>query len=398
MSAGCVILALAGGYLLGSFSTAYWVGRWVAGVDVRQLGDGNAGTVNTYRVVGPLPGVAVAVVDLSKGVLALLLVRAAGCGVWNGYLAGFAAIAGHIFPFYLRFRGGQGAATATGLLLYTLAVLMLRGWFPWGDLAFLAWVVVVFGLVSRKGEVIGAVVLPLFAVLLGLHAPRQPEVLAAVALLGFLFFVQLRNLFLRKVLTLRPDLRDRVKWWRFGLRPAALAFPAAQQWLGPQVGVGLVSGVTLAAVAGDIWRLSRRGWNQETLGRLAAIFKEKEAGRFSSISMFLLSCAVVLIVFPLSVAWLAICYLIFGDMFAKFFGLQYGKTRFFHKTLEGTVSGFAGNTLVAYLVAPAVGVPLGPALAGALAASLAEALPLGVDDNLSMAIVAAATMYGLLFL
>ncbi|NOZ56880.1 MAG: hypothetical protein GXO73_08870 [Calditrichaeota bacterium] len=398
MSAGCIFLALVVGYLLGSFSTAYWVSRWVAGIDIRDRGDGNAGTVNTFKVVGPLPGVLVAVVDLSKGVLALWLTRAAGCGVWAGYLAGFAAIAGHVFPFYLRFRGGQGAATATGLLLYSLAVLILRGWFPWQDLLFLAWIVIVFALVSRKGEILGVLVLPTFTVLLLLHAPREPEVVATAVLLLFLLSVVLRNLLLRGVLTLRPEVRETIKWWRFGLRPAALAFPAVQQWLGQRAGVGLVSGVTLAALAGDVWRLSRKGWDQETLGRLAAIFKEKELGRFSSISMFLLSCAVVLIVFPLPIAWLALGYLIFGDMFAKFFGLQYGRTAFFRKTLEGTLAGFAGNTIVAYLVAPAVGLPFGAALAGALAASLAEALPLGVDDNLSMAIVAAATMQGLVSL
>ncbi len=395
MGAGCVVFALVGGYLLGSFSTAYWIGRWVAGIDIRELGDGNAGTVNTYKVVGPWAGVLVAVVDLSKGVLALLLTHLAGCNAWTGYLAGFAAIAGHVFPFYLRFRGGQGAATATGLLLYSLAVMVVRGWFPWKDLLFLAWIVAVFALVSRKGEVFGTVVLPLFALLLLLHAPRRPEVVGATLLLFFLLFVVLRNILVQGVLELRPAVRNQVKWWRFGLRPAALAFPAAQQWLGQRFGVGLVSSVALAALAGDMWRLSRKGWTQETLGQLAAILKDKELSRFSSISMFLLSCAVVLVVFPLPVAWLALGYLVFGDMFAKFFGLQYGRTPFFHKTLEGAVAGFAGNTIVAYLVAPAVGMPLGTALAGALAASLAEALPLGVDDNLSVAIVAATTMYGL---
>jgi|YelNatPaOPRAMG01_1025707.scaffolds.fasta_scaffold00049_90 glycerol-3-phosphate acyltransferase PlsY len=391
-------LAIVGGYLIGSISTAYWVARWRAGIDIREHGDGNAGTVNVSKVLGLKAGLVVAVVDLSKGLVAYAVARWMGLNLWVAYAAGFAAIVGHIAPFYLGFRGGQGAATATGLLLYSLGQCLWRGWLPLGDLAFLAWVVAVFGWISLKGEVIACAVLPLLAAELILRLPANPVTRAAALLALFLLGVSLTNLFHRKVLVLRREVREGIKWGRFGLRPAAMAFPAAEQWLGSRTGVGLVTAVTLAALAGDALRLARRSVASAAWSRIRVILKDKEAYRFSSISLFLLACTITLVVFPLPIAWLALLYLIFGDMCGKFFGLQYGRHPFFHKTVEGTLACFAACTIVSFWVAPAVGVPFAVAVAGAFGATAAEALPLGVDDNLSMSLVSGATMYGLLYL
>ncbi|MDZ7374329.1 MAG: glycerol-3-phosphate acyltransferase [candidate division KSB1 bacterium] len=391
-------LAIAIGYLVGSFSTAYWVGRWRAGIDIREHGDGNAGTVNISKVLGLRAGIIVAIVDLSKGLLAYGIARWMGLGSGVAYGAGFAAILGHVAPFYLGFRGGQGAATATGLLLYSLAQCLAHGWLPPGDLAFFAWVVGVFAWISRKGEVIGCTILPLLCAQFLLRMPGNATTRAGGLLTLFLLAVNLFNLLHRKVLRLREEVRRGIKWVRFGLRPAAMAFPAAEQWLGTRAGVGLVGLVTLTAIAGDALRLARQHVVPVQWARLSSVLKEKEAHRFSSISLFLLASAITMVVFPLPIAWLALAYLVFGDMFGKFFGLQYGRHPFFHKTVEGTLACLAGCSVLAYWIAPAVGVPFGVALAGALAASAAESLPLGVDDNLSMALVSGATMYGLWYL
>lgn len=102
-------------YLLGSVPFGVLVARaW--NVDICRHGSGNIGATNIFRTLGPLPGVLVFVLDFSKGMLAVCI------GYWVGgdplivLLMSAAVILGHMFPVFLRFRGGKGAATGLGVL------------------------------------------------------------------------------------------------------------------------------------------------------------------------------------------------------------------------------------------------------------------------------------------
>jgi glycerol-3-phosphate acyltransferase PlsY len=115
-------------YLVGSFPTAYLMGRVFFNSDIREMGDRNAGAANVFNSFGPGMGVAVCVIDTVKGVVALLLARSLMDGVAVEMAAGLAAVAGHNWPFYLQFRGGRGAATALGVLVsfvYPAGVIMI---------------------------------------------------------------------------------------------------------------------------------------------------------------------------------------------------------------------------------------------------------------------------------
>ena len=127
--------ALLVGYLLGSLPTAWLAARYLIGqkgADIRQVGDGNAGAGNIGHLYGGRWGYAVGAVDIGKGAAAVLAGNLlAGDlpvgGVAPGMVAGIAALAGHIWPVWLGFRGGRGAATAVGvtggvLTLPTLAL------------------------------------------------------------------------------------------------------------------------------------------------------------------------------------------------------------------------------------------------------------------------------------
>ena len=106
---------LFGAYLFGSIPSAYLVTRFVAGKDIRDLGDGNMGAKNTYESVGRLPGVVVAVADIAKGALAIIMPRQFRVPVSVVMLAGVCVVLGHDFPVFLRFRGGQGMAAMVGV-------------------------------------------------------------------------------------------------------------------------------------------------------------------------------------------------------------------------------------------------------------------------------------------
>jgi glycerol-3-phosphate acyltransferase PlsY len=123
-------------YLLGAIPTSYLVGRWVRGLDLRREGSGNLGATNAFRVLGWRLAVPVLIADLLKGwVPAFFFARWAGVGPGWALAFGAAAIVGHVFSVYMRFRGGKGVATSGGVLL-ALA--------PWAALAGLvAWICLV---------------------------------------------------------------------------------------------------------------------------------------------------------------------------------------------------------------------------------------------------------------
>lgn len=119
------IIAIIIGYLLGSIPFAYIAARLKKGVDIREVGGGNVGALNTYREIGPFFGLSVLAADILKGVLAVFVARWLGLSVEWLCLVGFAAIVGHNWPIFLKFRGGKGAATVLGVLVALTPVELL---------------------------------------------------------------------------------------------------------------------------------------------------------------------------------------------------------------------------------------------------------------------------------
>jgi glycerol-3-phosphate acyltransferase PlsY len=109
-------IAIVAAYLLGSIPFAYIAGRLWRRVDIRQVGGGNMGAVNTAREIGLVPGLLVLVVDIAKGALAVSIALWLDLPLIPVFVAGFAAVAGHNWPVFMKFRGGKGAATTIGVL------------------------------------------------------------------------------------------------------------------------------------------------------------------------------------------------------------------------------------------------------------------------------------------
>ncbi len=111
------VLAVILGYLLGCSSMAYYIGL-AKKKDIRTAGSGNLGASNTTVLFGWGAGVAVAVHDIGKAFLAVVLAKWLFPGVeYAGAAAGVACVLGHIFPFYLKFKGGKGLASYFGMTL-----------------------------------------------------------------------------------------------------------------------------------------------------------------------------------------------------------------------------------------------------------------------------------------
>jgi glycerol-3-phosphate acyltransferase PlsY len=117
------LLALA--YLLGSIPTAVWVSKRFFGIDIREHGSGNAGATNTFRILGKNAGIAVMLVDMLKGFVAVKLAYLSfytpsdlNDAFTNLQVAlGLVAVLGHVFPLFAGFKGGKGIATLFGMIL-----------------------------------------------------------------------------------------------------------------------------------------------------------------------------------------------------------------------------------------------------------------------------------------
>jgi len=114
-------------YLLGSVPFAYLAGR-ARGIDLRTVGSGNLGAANVFRNLGRGMGIAVMAADILKGVAAVVIARLLTDDPWPAIAAG-AAMAGHVFPVWLRFKGGKGVAVGGGAVigLMPLAAVILLG-------------------------------------------------------------------------------------------------------------------------------------------------------------------------------------------------------------------------------------------------------------------------------
>ena len=115
------LLSLLIGYLLGSIPSGFLAGRWLKNIDLRTIGSGSTGATNVLRNVGKGPALVVFLVDVAKGAAAVLLASALTqnnpLNDWIQVLAGLAALAGHIWPLWLGFKGGKAVATGLGMFL-----------------------------------------------------------------------------------------------------------------------------------------------------------------------------------------------------------------------------------------------------------------------------------------
>jgi glycerol-3-phosphate acyltransferase PlsY len=178
------LIALAG-YLLGSIPFGVVLTRAAGTGDVRQIGSGNIGATNVLRTGRKDLALATLLLDAGKGAAALLLARWLIGGDLAPAIAGGAAFLGHLFPVWLRFKGGKGVATFFGL--------MLAAWWPLGLMAAATWLIVAFGLrYSSLAALVAALLVPFYAVLPvpGLGLPVSPPVIVLSVFTAILIWVR----------------------------------------------------------------------------------------------------------------------------------------------------------------------------------------------------------------
>ena len=151
---------LIGSYLIGSIPFALVIGKLLGKVDVREYGSGNVGTTNVMRTAGKKAGALVLIGDVLKGVTAVFIARyTLDSHIWEA-LAGLAAVVGHDWSIFLRFRGGKGVATAVGVLFVMVPLAAVGGIVIFALISFLSKYVSLGSLIGSSSciAIVGALV------------------------------------------------------------------------------------------------------------------------------------------------------------------------------------------------------------------------------------------------
>lgn len=323
------------GYLLGSLSPGYFFGRIVKGIDIRNFGNKNTGAANTYRIVGPVYGIITGIFDAIKALIAYF-VAVQWLSPDTAILVGLTAVAGHIWPFYLKFRGGRGAASLAGLAVITLYYTS-----SWYALAF----------------IVGAIVYGMIFNQVPFEAP------------------------VRKILKI-----------------GGLIFPIGLIWLDKSFIINIAAVLFIVFFVFDIARFLAPKFNTKYLG-LTLLAKQKEKGVFSGYTLFLAGILVVLKYFSPEIAIFTIVAFIISDILAPagkeaFLPIPFIK----EKTIGGFIIILTVASLVGIFLRSIAGLPLTTAfiLSGALITAALDQLSFLVDDNILVPI-GTAVMLALLF-
>ena len=372
------------GYVIGSLLPAYFITK-VKGFDIREHGTGNPGISNAADTMGYTVAVGIAFWDLFKAPLAILLSRELGTSWVVSYLAGLAVFVGHRMPFYLRFRGGEGLATAVSIGFFSLGMLVTLD----PRLAYLLIPVIgimalIFFMRIKQKPAIEMTFFFVPILLNGAVLINGWNVHTVVLGIACLFIIghRIAKLVMARIQFMSPDERHLLK--RKWLRPLAIVFPLGALFI-KAITLVLVTTVFVVFVLIEIirFRTKRR--------RFPVPYKKSEESRISSMVMFLFATVLVLWFFPTNIASLAIMFVVFGDLLAWCIGITVGGRPLLNKTVSGTLACLVTCLTLVIVYHSLDLIALRAGVLGALSATAVELAPMQ-EDNFVMPMASAIVM------
>jgi glycerol-3-phosphate acyltransferase PlsY len=363
------------------------------------MGDGNPGIVNVRRNAGLALSFFTGLYDVPKGLLSLFIVLYIfKLPLFVAYLAGFAAVLGHKFPFYLGFKGGRGIAATVGLFLYVFVRILVQEFalldlFPF--FIYIALYALCLSLSTHgKGDLFTVTIFPLMGIYMLLHLGPSADLVLFLALAVVMTAESGRNLRRDGIIFSGGQPAS----WRTLLRPFALLFiPLGVVLTGPAL--LLLTGCLLAlSFLFDLSRLlfpRLEAFSQAEIRPGFRFCRPSESGRLSSMTVFLFGVFICFLWLDRQVAFAAIGFVSLGGLFAAVVEMNFGQRRLFaqaERTLEGSLAFLAGALTIAFFLWSVGWLTLPAAVLGVLAAALAAAVPAPCDEGLVVPLLSGAVM------
>jgi acyl phosphate:glycerol-3-phosphate acyltransferase len=393
-----ILISIVTGYLIGSFLPGYFLPLWFKGMDIRKMGDGNPGLINVKKSAGNFAALLTALYDLPKGLLSVYIIY----GVLKfplsfAYLAGFSAVIGHKFPFYLGFKGGRGIAATVGLFIFILLRILIQNFTFMEFLPFAVYIAIFALLLTlathRKGDLFTVFIFPFIGIFMLIKLHVSPEMVFILALIFIMTMEASRNL-----------TRDEIKFhaegyiWRTIARPCALLLIPLGIFL-PKISLIILIGCVLAVFfIMDLLRNNDQKveqFFQNESRRRIKIFKPEEVGKISSMTIFLLGIFICFITFDRNIAFASVGFSSLAVIFGQVVDMNFGKRKLLsgsEKTLEGSLAFLGAALTISFFLWISGYLPFHIAIIGALVAMITDALPTRVDPDFSIPVISAAIM------
>jgi glycerol-3-phosphate acyltransferase PlsY len=392
-------LSIIMGYLIGSFLPGYFLPLWVKRVDIRKTGDGNPGAINVKRNVGTILAFFTALYDVLKGLLSIYIIYDIfRFPISFAYLAGFSAVLGHKFPFYLGFKGGRGFATTIGLFIFIFVKILIQKFSLIDIIPFFICIAILALLLNiathGKGDIFTVIIFPFIGVFMLLNLHVLPDLIFILTMICIITIEAGRNLIRDKIIF--SD--EKNTFWRTIARLVTLLIIPLGIFL-PKYSLLIVIGCVLAIFF--LLDLSRMiipkvdDFLQAEITDGFKIFKTNEVGKISSITYLLFGIFICFILFDRNIAFASLGFVSIADIFGKLVGTNFGKTRIFgrsEKTLEGSLAFLSVAIAISFFLWSTGLLPLHVVLIGAVMAAITEVIPTQVDDNLTVSVISGTIM------
>lgn len=392
------ILSLIIGYVLGAINPGYIIGR-LKGIDIRKVGTKNPGTSNVWHTLGKKYGILTAGYDIFKSliacIIAIFLFRVDHSDYFFAQFSGLMAIIGHCFPFYLKFRGGKGVASAIGMLPFYVSM-YISSTDPWNFIMlyvvlYLLVIALLFIYISHLLSMLAWIIFPILGYSSFVLYPGSPFNWFFVIVLSFLIGFVTYSAVLNKKFPLEGKI-FKADWIRMGLRLLTIFFLLFYDLWGKATALIIIIIFGALFISIDLYRLIQGKVDEDIPPESRALYRKGESKKFSSISIYVVAFFMSVLIFPREIAFAATVYLIFGDIFGKIFGLGFGRHKILNKTIEGTLAYFGCMGLCGYVLFTILNLSPIILILGGIAAPITELLSLEMNDNFTVSLISGTVM------
>jgi glycerol-3-phosphate acyltransferase PlsY len=389
------ILSLIIGYVLGAINPGYLIGR-LKGIDIRQVGTKNPGTSNVWHTLGKKYGILTAAYDILKSLIACIIaIYVFRVDLFFAQFSGILAIIGHCFPFYLKFRGGKGVASAIGMVPYYVSM-YISSTVPWNFsmiylVIYLLVIALLFIYITRLLSMLAWIIFPILGYASFVLYPGNLFNIFFVLVLAFLIGFVTYSAVLNKKFPLEGKI-FKADWIRMGLRLLTIFFLLFYDLWGKAIALVIIIVFGALFISIDLFRIIRGKVDDKTPPESRGLYRKGESKKFSSISIYVVAFFMSVLIFPRAIAFSATVYLIFGDIFGKIFGLGFGRHKLLNKTIEGTLAYSGCMALCGYVLFTILSIPPIILILGGIAAPITELLSLEMNDNFTVSLISGTVM------